>query len=896
MDWANMPPNFDPKKLLTVQLFLVVVILSNVATAQFHENFESSSKSWRLAEADTGVTVLEHSRVFNEAKEGSGSEHIRFAAGIGTYVHLTHAMSNKAPLLYEPTPSVWVKANKPGMQLMLRVVLPNTKEPGTDKPIRTLIRGDRYAEIGKWERLSLSNLSREFQRMLVILRSRFGTRVNVDPTDAYCDLVVLNAYGSAGETKLWIDELEIEGMPPPDRAEDSNRDESANRTGYRWGDRQKIAEIDNGKLLALDRPLFLKGLEYSGESLEYVRGLGFNAIVLKSPATTELLELAKSQALWVVTPSSDSESEESERPIEEPILAWFLGSDLSDASLEATRSEARYLRSKDAKLARPVVGAMLTHSELVERELDIAIIEEPALGVTQELSDLALRLRRRVERLRRSAVAWSLLDLSPGKNLARQWRLTSPSMIATTDDAQARLVLRHSLASGVRGIVVRAGEKLDESTEHAVQLSEIARGINLEIDAFEPWLSGGEMEEPPTNRGSFILTTWRTERSKLAFLTHVAPFQQYCVSAPAKSSKWTFVWPGANRTDRVYRVTPTGPSPIPSRSTAPGLEVSVSEPELLESLILTEDSLALGRTTRELAANMPLRVETSRRLAQDKVQKTLEVIESLKPLFPADRLRARQVRDAQALIVQAQRRLAVNDLTAADLSVRQAERLLLDVRMDTWRRSVQLFPNSATSTTTMGFESLSAVPWFQWRMQNSAFRANLLPSGDFESLDALLAGQWRQERRSASGYESLVEIASERSRGGARSLRLVSRAASEGTRNELLPRIRVVSPELRIPQGQWYRVRGHYLIPKASPGILRIFDTRTGRDLALVLGETASNDWTEFLLYRVSPAEEPMRLVIEWEGEGETYVDDVSLDIAELTTNENERLRLGRGR
>ena len=80
--------------------------------------------SWRLADFDGTAKLIVHERDFTSARSGEGCEHIRLRANQGTYAHLAHPVE-PAPIIDELVPSIWVKANRPGLQVLARVVLPH---------------------------------------------------------------------------------------------------------------------------------------------------------------------------------------------------------------------------------------------------------------------------------------------------------------------------------------------------------------------------------------------------------------------------------------------------------------------------------------------------------------------------------------------------------------------------------------------------------------------------------------------------------------------------------------------------------------------------------------------------------------------------------------------------
>ena len=101
------------------------------------------------------------------------------------------------------------KIGPAGLQFAARVVLPRTVDPGTGQALTTVILGDRYSDVGRWQQLRLEAIPRLLSRQIHILRLQLGPRV--DDREAYVDAVLLSLSGAAGTTNVWIDDLEVAG-------------------------------------------------------------------------------------------------------------------------------------------------------------------------------------------------------------------------------------------------------------------------------------------------------------------------------------------------------------------------------------------------------------------------------------------------------------------------------------------------------------------------------------------------------------------------------------------------------------------------------------------------------------------------------------------------------------
>ena len=186
---------FRAQLFATTLAVLFAGIVTQKATAQFRESFESTVPSWRLREADcSGVRLLAQQRTFQQSHSGNGCEYLRLTVvGNGTYVRLAQPIG-KAAVIAELAPSLWVKSDKPNLQIMLRVVFPKTIDEGTGQPLTDFVLGDSYTDIGRWQELKVTDVPGKLNKVLWARRRQLALeKKKVDESSAYVDMVVLNA-------------------------------------------------------------------------------------------------------------------------------------------------------------------------------------------------------------------------------------------------------------------------------------------------------------------------------------------------------------------------------------------------------------------------------------------------------------------------------------------------------------------------------------------------------------------------------------------------------------------------------------------------------------------------------------------------------------------------------
>ena len=199
---------FAAKATVAVLLLAVLSAGGDVRAQSWHEGFETSQPSWHEAGSDARFRLVRHERVRGDAHTGNGCEWLRIEAEAGSNIYFAHDVG-RPPVIDELAPSVWVKSDRPGVQLAARIVLPRTTDPRTGRPVATIIAGESYSEVGHWQQLHLTDIPRLLTRQVHYLRTQLGP--NVDPREAYLDAVLLNVYSGSGTSDVWIDDLDVAG-------------------------------------------------------------------------------------------------------------------------------------------------------------------------------------------------------------------------------------------------------------------------------------------------------------------------------------------------------------------------------------------------------------------------------------------------------------------------------------------------------------------------------------------------------------------------------------------------------------------------------------------------------------------------------------------------------------
>ncbi len=140
-----------------------------------------------------------------------------------------------------------------------------------------------------------------------VLRSQFGPQV--DAREAYVDMVLLNVYGGAGTTNVWVDDLEVTGAVPPSAVDAQPVMFAADTASPTAAGGEPAAEQSSmpavefkHRLTVGGEPFFPRIIEWRGEPLAHLQKLGFNCVRMAQVPTPAMLADAARLKLWLVAP------------------------------------------------------------------------------------------------------------------------------------------------------------------------------------------------------------------------------------------------------------------------------------------------------------------------------------------------------------------------------------------------------------------------------------------------------------------------------------------------------------------------------------------------------------------------------------------------------------------
>ncbi|MEN6448940.1 MAG: hypothetical protein ABFC96_00475 [Thermoguttaceae bacterium] len=885
----------------------VLAAANTMAQAPWREGFETAGPpTWREAGADAQYRIVNHQRLQQDAHTGTGCEWLRIEGDGGSYVYLAHDVG-RPTVIDDLALSIWLRADRPGLQIAARIVLPRSVDQRTGRPLTALVAGSRYSDIGRWQQLRLDGIPRLLEREVHLLRTQLGPQV--DEREAYVDAVFVNVYGGPGTTNVWIDDLEAVGRVARQRDDTPSRGGSFDGATASWAPRglvrlppvdraqpsspQHTVKLSNSFLTIDGRPFFPRVIQHRGEPLDLLKRMGFNAVWLPRAPEPEMIEEASRLGLWLVCPppvppaSQPAVASQPATPEIGPqydcVLAWDLGGNLGPAELESTQRWADRVRAADRRCSRPLVCHPRSELRSYSRSADLLLVDRRPLGTSLELSAYANWARRQPLLASLGTPVWTAIQTQPNEALRQQIALLSPGRAPplTVAPEQIRLLCYAAVAAGSRGMVFASDSPLDATDVATRQRAAALEQMNLELDLLEPWAAaGGSSATADSSIPEVRATVLSTARAHLLLPLWSSRGAQ-CVPAQSAANGLTLVVPGVPEASSAYEVTLGGLNPLRHKRVAGGVSVTLDEFGVASQVLMAQDPLVIaavhhratqwGRRTAELARHLAVYKFNS-------VQSLAAQMPSHGTTGPTSSGLTAARRELQSCDAQ----LAAGNLPAAAVAAQRAERALRIVERAHWEAAQRDLASMVTSPAALSFETLPAHWQLIDRLRGARFTQNLIAGGDFEDIETMRRAGWQFFYRPAPGSQGEANLAEPAAHNGRLGLRLA--VASLDPKNPPAaieaPPVLFTSPAVQAAAGQIVCIHGWVRAPRpitASADGLMIIDSISGEALADRIGQT--KDWRQFAMYRVAPQAGPVSVTFALSGVGEAWLDDVEIEL-----------------
>jgi hypothetical protein len=874
---------------LFVRLFLIAAVSlelksASARAANFTDSFEGPNVAWRIASADARYRVVGHRIVARPAHHGAGCEELQLVGQGGSFVHAVYEVG-RAPVIDELKVALWVRADRPGLQMAVRVVLPHTIDPRTNSPVTLLIYGDIYNKSGVWQQLTLDRLPPRVSRQIRVAQS--GFEKTIDGRQAFIAQLVLNVYGGTGTTTVWIDRLQIDGLAG--RIQTTDPDGSPVRQAV--FDAPPVPErsapsprirVNASVISVAGSPVFPRIVEHQGESFAFLQSLGFNVIWLQRLPTVEQRFNAARLGLGLICPPPDLHVGARIDSTFDRVLAWDIGSSLSRRELAVTTKAIQLLRLADQEVHRPIVCNPVNEIRAYSRQVDVLLHRRQPLRSTLEMSDYKSLLKDFGLHARADMPIWTTLPTDE----PQAWRAQIAAAGADAESArldftQLRYLANAAVAAGARGMLFESATRLDADTDAARYRAKLLNLINLELQLLDPWTSAGRAATPGRSSDSSVETVViQANRSRILMRTRFGGGAQY-VEAAANNRPISFIVPGVASTNQAYQLSTLGLNKLSSRRVAGGLSVSVRDPLEGSVVLMTDDSRWISDLSRRVAETSAHAARLEYELVADQFERVGSVIEQLaEQAAPMDEAKKQHTRAGGLLAIGRQHLASIPNQAMID--VRRVSSQLTGIKRETWSQAIRQFGPPEQFPMLASFYTLPLASRWLTAVKTRPRSPNLVYGGEMENLEQMLTAGWRHTRREQPQFAADVELSTQGPHSGRASLRLRVAPLDPRTAPKTIESALhwVTTPTVLVRRGQLIEARGWVKISDALQGTidgLTIFDSHAGPAMAHRIAKTAG--WEPFVLYRAATHDGPLHLSFAMAGVGAAQIDDVSIRV-----------------
>ena len=863
----------------------------------------SAPKAWEIHGGDGQWQLISHERQGELESTKTASETFRLHCGHGTYLYLIHRLPEGAAIIPELQPRVWIKADRPGLQLMARIVFPGSVDSRTGQPVTALIRGETYQQADRWQVLGMGSIPMLVERQLEVLRAQLGRPI--DGRHAYMDMLVVNAYGGAGATSLSLSDPKITGRARAYLNPSSNSPRSAagqrapsrvmpipttarTRADVFASSQQPVAsrpDLQGGVLRAHGHPFFPLIIEYQGESFADLAGLGFNTVQLSQPPTVAQCESARQHKLWIIAPPPPNIA--TAALDHDVLLAWFLGRDLTSAQLEPTGSIANELRRLPIDQRHLLIGAPVAGLNGHSRHLDILVHERLPLGTGLDVTGYRQWLSERPNLYRAGIPCWAVVQTEPHPALLRQCLAAGiPATSAAVEADQVRQLAYAAASAGARGLIFQSQSPLNVDRPSNRLRRAVLQQLNFELSLLQSWLaqSRGTLTIE-TSSSDTVAAVFSAPRAHAVIPFHLGTQSQFVARRAPTGPLQLVIPPDLSGSGTTLELLATGFRSPAQRRVTGGTRITLDAFQNSAMIVCCDQPAVIAHLDGRMRSARRAISDQQRTIAALSLAMTESTVQQLLPLAPTLPEAAKDLEAARAQLVLCDQRLAARDFVAAEQYAHQTMYHLSQTRFAYWQQATEGFPQPSSSPFCGHFDLLPS----HWRLSQTLRAASYqdypLRGSDFESLDELIQTGWRYSEQSAPDLETKVSLTPELPQHGGFALRMACRPLRPEAGQSVLesPPVWLESPPVAVPAGQLVHVRGFVRIEQpirgSQDGFL-IVDSLGGPALAqrLVTGK----EWQPFSVFRVGDQSGEIRLTFALTGMGQVALDHITIQVATL--------------
>jgi len=928
------------------------------AAAGLEDSFETPQPTWSIGESDVTHRVVSHGRSTDGPHRGRQAERIVLETASGTVLRWELPI-NSCRVIDEWRASLWVRADRPDIRLSARVLLPAFRSSRTGGPVTVIVPGEVSQGADRWEQIGVGNVATGLRRSLLALRAEHGPVG--DLAGAVITHLVLDIYSRPGHYDVSIDDLAIDGIVPagavvadaagaePIPAADGGPAtpqavvQAAVVGGARAGTeasggpvvpasaaealpgaapsppplawtpppgappgsatparRDPVSGLNRGVLEVGGQPFFPRALDHNGEPFEVIAALGFNAVRLEAPASSDQLEAARRTGLWLICPPPQLPDVDVRRPEALPmfsanwdrVLVWDMGTGLSEADVDTLAEHARRVRTCDQHAGRPLIASADSGLRSLSRHVDMLVARRTVLGTSVELGNYFTWLRER-PRLARPGTPFltTLATELDGKTARQAAQLAGIGGRGLAVDPESlALASLAAVAAGARGILFTSTRRIDSDDHESRVRAAAVRTMNLRLAVLEPWAAAGRFATLATASDPEVkavvleaararmVVAWRDVQGGQIVASH------YAGDMPAESAPVTLLMNGIPEAHQAWEVTPGGLRPLRHRRVTGGVSL-VLDPFRASALVLvTGDPAVAAHVQERLRERAAATLAATRDRAALVVADATDLLARFPPLALGRLPAAAMVNAAREDTLLADS-LAATDPATAIARYERAAAIAGQVERLVWEKGVV-----ATGSLVAGPLATSDATLVEhWRfveaLAATSPREELLAGGGMERIEDLAGNGWRHFALKQAVIRTSVEVSRSQPASGRGCLVMRADPVDAAVAPAVVetPPVWVTTPPIQAPGGKLLQIEARVWVPqpvKGSVDGLLVFDSLGGPALAERVGP--SGQWRRLVLYRIVPggaAGEPLSVTFALTGLGEARIDDVSIRV-----------------
>jgi hypothetical protein len=904
--------------LLGVLVLCAAIIHQAKAQNILQYGFETRDPIWVKGPSDASPKELAHLLTEETAHNGIRSELISLEAQQGTYIHYSYGVG-RAPIVDELAVSVWIKSNRPGIQILARVVLPRERNPkDLAQPLTVLLQGDSYSSTSRWQQLTVRQPVKLLRNQQQLLRAQLKREVST--ADAYVDRVVLNVYGGPGATQVWTDDLVVgpldDAAPPPVAAPASNGEPRLTSQPH-VNQRVSGVQLQDGRIYVAfvgdknggtGQPFMMRGIRHTGTPLKALHLAGFNTVFLDESTPPGLVEDAVNLGFWIVPalrPPDDSPGPASPGLLNsrdafgkmvlgflenESVLGWLEGTDLTSEQFSGVSRTAAAIRKTDP--SRPVCVDVINGYRRYSLELEQVMLgtHRWPLMTSLDMSGYRDWLLQRRQLMMPGTYSWTWIQThlpDPYTAVAYdQNALDVAKEPIGPQPEQIRLMAYTAIGAGYRGLGFWSDRYLADTHTGRDRLLALAL-LNQELQMLEPLLAAaGEPTWIDTSSPNVKAAVLRSEKATLVLPIWMGAGGQ-CVPGQSSSAAVEITVPHIPDSCQCWEVSPGDLHSLRWERVVGGTKVTLREFSMTAALVFTSDLGANGIVVRFQDHQRRVAKTASQwaiAQAQEELKKVEQVDNELNKLGHKLPDEAQLLEKCRGYLETAERHRKNDDWSEAYADAQRAVRPLRIMMRAHWELAMKELTTPMASPYALSFYTLPRHWKFWQEVKTARAGSNLLPDGNFEMPpDQVQQGWMRQESPSPDEVTTIARrVPDLPANEGKQCLMLQVKPRDPTHEPVVLERtyIAVHTPAIPLKPGSLVRISASVRIPKpinGSPDGMMLYDSAGGEQMALrFTGEQPK--WKKYILYRRVPASGSISVTMALTGLGTAYVDDVRIE------------------